>query len=207
MDSLFVLILIGCVIKLELCGFSVFNDEIIVYNDFFEMKYELECKYYCRILLSCIIDAATGTHAPAINLDSIVTGRCQTSRIGYCLFGVSSPTTIQNENKVQDNSDPSLPQTQIQSHPPPDTTFNFVPIVSGSRKFDDPECIFGISFSEDEFNCDTNNVFKYLYNKSFDDNYDCNMYCASDGMFVFQLFFFLICFFFSAHSKYASWYM
>ena len=162
MDSLFILILIGSDIRLGLCDFCIFNDEIIVHNECFVIKYELECKYNRHVLLSRIIDGAT-------DLDSILTGLCGTSRIGYDSIGVSSPT-IQNKNKMQDKSDSSsLPQTQIQSQHLSDTTSNVVPIVAGSRKFDDPECILGISLSEHEFNCDTNNVFKYLQNKSFDD--------------------------------------
>ena len=56
MDRLFILLLIGCVIGLKLCEFCVFNKNgIIVCNDCFEMKYELEygyCDDIMRILLT-----------------------------------------------------------------------------------------------------------------------------------------------------------
>ena len=184
MDSLFIVLLIGCVIGLEICDFCVFNDEIIVYNDCLEMKYELECKMIV-ILLSCIIGATTATHHSTINLDSIVIGLYQTSRIGYDSIGVSSPTTIQNENKMQEESDPLLQQTQIQTHRPPDTTFNFVPIVAASRKFEESECIFGVLSSTDEFNWDKNNAFKYWCIQKLSGNY--GLYVSFDFDFNFFL--------------------
>ena len=52
MNCLFILILIGCIVRLKSCKVCVFNEEIIVCNDCVEFKYESECRYYCGMLLS-----------------------------------------------------------------------------------------------------------------------------------------------------------
>ena len=51
MNCLVILILIGCIVRLESCKFCVFNEEIIVCNDGVEFTYKSECRYYCAMLL------------------------------------------------------------------------------------------------------------------------------------------------------------
>ena len=126
-NSLFILLLIGFVIGLELRDFCVFNGGPIVCNDYLEMKYELEygimmIYYYDMLILSIKIDAATGTSALRINFDptGISIRSCQISKIGCDSFGISLPTTIaaaiqiKNETEMKYEGGSFVPQTQIQ---------------------------------------------------------------------------------------------
>ena len=199
MDSLFILLLIVCVMGLELCKFCVFNGGIIVYNDCFEMKYELECEYYCDILLSMKIDAPTATSASTMHLNQIGNRSYQISRIGCNAFGVSSPTTtktaisITNENEMKYEGGLLVPQAQIQiqiqsQHATPhlaEKPFHFNPNGAGPHEFNHLEYIFDRILSEDS---DANNVCKYWCNETFNGNYDCNTYYESHGMSAFDVF-------------------
>ena len=125
MDSLFILLIIGCVIAVELCKlweFCVLNNGIIVGNDCFEMKYELGCGYY-YILLSIKIDTATGTLASTVHFNLIGIRSCHISRIRRHLFCVLSPSilaatiSIECDNEMKYESGTS--QTQHATpHPP-----------------------------------------------------------------------------------------
>ena len=134
MDSLF--------IGLELCEFCAFNDGKTVYNDCFEMKYELEC----YDILSIKIDAA-------VNFNTIGIRSCQISRVGCNSFGVSSPTAIKaailinkNEMKYAGSLPVAQPQTQSQHAAPylAEVLFNFDLAGAGRGELDDLEYILCI---------------------------------------------------------------
>ena len=106
-DTLFILLLIrcviGCAIGLKMYKFCAFDNEIIIFNDGFKLKCELECRYFFNILLSIAIDAAT-TPIPTINFDLFSIGSCQTSRSRCDSFDVSLLTiaiAIPIENQKQ----------------------------------------------------------------------------------------------------------
>lgn len=100
--TVLILLLIGCVTGLQLF-------ELCVFNDCFELKYELknelEYHYYCHTLLRPTMDAASTTLSPPVIFDLNGVGSCETSGIGYSSISVLSPTTvapavpIKNENE------------------------------------------------------------------------------------------------------------
>ena len=87
-DILFVLLLIERVIKsvsaLETCEFCVFN------NDGYEFEYESECRYYCEILLSMIVDAANSTTASTVIFDPIGAGLHEFDGLEYIFCVLST---------------------------------------------------------------------------------------------------------------------
>ena len=107
------LLLIECVVGLKVSEFYVFGNEIIVCNDGFKLKYELECRY-CFNMLSMTIDAAT-TSVPTMNFDLIGIGSCQTRRIRYDSIDVSSaiaiPIPIENKKGTKYESVPACSTT------------------------------------------------------------------------------------------------
>ena len=173
MDSLF--------IGLELCDFCVFNDGIVVYNDCFEMKYELECGYCNDMLLSIKIDAAIAIPASTANFHTFRIKLCQISRIGCNSFGVTSPTTItaaisiKNENEMKYEGNLLTPQAQTQSqHDTPhlaEQSFNFDLTGAAPGELGDLEYIFCVFLCEDCSCC----------HESFNGNYE------SAGMSVFLI--------------------
>ena len=197
MDSLFILLLIGFVIGLELRDFCVFNDGMIVYNDCFEMEYELEygiiMMYY--YVLSIKIDSATSIPVSRVNFDPTGIRSCQISKLGCDSFGVSSPRTvtaaipIKNENEMKYEGGALVPQTETQIQSRYETSH--LTDDTGPDEFNDLEYIFDGILHEDGYNCDINNAFKHWCNKSFNCNYDCNMYYESAGMSVFDFLIFI----------------
>ena len=66
---------------------------------------------------------------------------------------------------------------------------HLVLIGAESRECNSLECIFAVLLNKNEFEYDTNNVFKYFWNKNSGGDDNCNgYYCESVGMFVFDFF-------------------
>ena len=164
MDSLFIILSIGCVIGSESFEFCVFNNEVIICKDGFVLKYELECRY-CDVLLSMTIDAAT-----TVPIHFILTGNesCQICRIGSNLSGVLSPTTIPAATSIEyENEMKYESQSQLQAishHATPhlaNKPADIDPTNAAPGTFDKLEYMFAVLSSEDGFNCDINNISKY----------------------------------------------
>ena len=187
-DTLFILLLIErvieCAVGLETYEFCIFN------NDDFESG----CRY-CGIMT---FDAATSTRA-STDAIGIGIGSFEIGQICFYLFGILSPTTIaavsiKNENEMKYEGGTPAPQPQPRpqaqsAHQTQHTSnklLNFDLTGTGPREFGDVECIYNVLSSEDGFNCDINNVFKYWFNKNFNGNYHCNIYCVSAGMLAFD---------------------
>ena len=87
--TVFVLLSIGCVIRLKVCEFCVFDNEITICHDGSEL---VNWNADIILLLSMTIDVAT---TPANKpVDTLSIESCQTSRIRCDSICVSSPTKM-----------------------------------------------------------------------------------------------------------------
>ena len=172
--------------------FCVFNNEIIICNDGFGLKYELKCRYHCNILLSMAIDAASIMPTSTVNFHPIGSESLQIRRMGSNLFGVFSPTTIraaisiEYENKMKYES---RSQTQTQSQHatphPVNKPADIDPTNATPGEFDKLEYMFDVLLSEDGLYCDINNISKYWCIKVLIVIIIVIFY-ASDGMLLFD---------------------